>query len=455
MSFPRSKSMWLLMAGLVSGVAIFVAANAWSGDSQASGDAASKIVIATGSRPLPVTVLSLGELSAPPRVDDYRGTIEASKEAELAFRRSGRVFSVAVEEGDVVRRGQTLAQLEVDDLAAIIEATQARIDEAEAMLAELEAGPRAETIAAAAAEVSRLSAAVKLAQITTQRELELQRSNSSSIQTYDNARFQALQQEAALEAATQQYNELKAGTRSEQLVAQRARVAMLQAELKGYQVDLRDGRIVAPFDGVVGRRYLDEGTIAGPDRVVLRVLQTDPLEARFGVSPEDVRGLAPGQPVTVTLGEAAIQAEIGRIEPELDRSTRTQAVLVKIPRQQPRPDGSYADGIVPGRTASLSLGAVRNGGADSYWVPITSLARSTRGLWSLMAVVEGPAGQSIVQRRDVQVLETDTRLARISGGMIAAGDRVVAAGLHRLTPGMAVAPVDREALRQVESLSLN
>ncbi|QDS90176.1 Multidrug resistance protein MdtA precursor [Rosistilla ulvae] len=445
----------MLAAAAVVGPAIFFAANNWTGASQARPDAAATIASAAGSRPLPVTTLQLGQLAAPPRIDDYRGTIQASKEADLAFRRSGRVLSIAVEEGDIVRRGQTLAQLEVDDLDASVEATEARIAEAEAMLVELAAGPRKQTIAAAAAEVSRLTAAVELAQITTARELELQRSNSSSIQSYDNARFQAAQQESALEAADQQLKELQAGTRPEQLAAQRARVAMLHAELKGYQVDLRDGRIVAPFDGVVGRRFLDEGTIASPDRVVLRVIQTDPLEARFGVSPEDTRTLSPGQEVAVTVGPTTIQATIGRIEPELDRSTRTQAVLVTIERDRQRPDGSYADGIVPGRTASLSLGVARTSDTDSYWVPITSLARSTRGLWSLMLVVEDGPDHFTVQRRDVQVLETDTRLARISGGMIAAGDHVVAAGLHRLTPGMAVAPVDSKNAHTAESLSLN
>ncbi|QDV57557.1 putative efflux pump membrane fusion protein [Rosistilla oblonga] len=455
MTSARTRSMTILVAVPVAGLAIFFAANNWTGASQGPPDAAAIIASSAGSRPLPVTTLQLGQLAAPPRIDDYRGTIQASKEADLAFRRSGRVLSIAVEEGDIVRRGQTLAQLEVDDLDAIVEATEARIAEAEAMLAELEAGPRKQTIAAAAAEVSRLSAAVELAQITTARELELQRSNSSSIQSYDNARFQAAQQESALEAADQQLKELQAGTRPEQLAAQRARVAMLHAELKGYQVDLRDGRIVAPFDGVVGRRFLDEGTIASPDRIVLRVIQTDPLEARFGVSPEDARTLSPGQEVAVTVGPTTIQAIIGRIEPELDRSTRTQAVLVTIPREQQRPDGSYADGIVPGRTASLSLGVARTSDSDSYWVPITSLARSTRGLWSLMLVVEDSPGHFAVQRRDVQVLETDTRLARICGGMIAAGDHVVAAGLHRLTPGMAVAPVDRKPPHIVETFSLN
>lgn len=441
MTVAKMQRVAFWTAGLIGGSAVLLAANAWSGGPSVSRVSEQVAAENMSSGPLPVSVVHLGNLSAPPRVDDYRGTIEASKEAELAFRRSGRVARIAVEEGDHVTRGQTLANLEVDNLQALIEATEARVREAEAVLSELVAGPRKQTIAAAAADVAQMKAAVELAKITTARELDMQRSNSSSLQSYDNARFQEVQQQAAWEAANQKLQELKAGTRTEQLVAQRARVAILQAQLKGYQVDLRDGKIEAPFDGVVARRFVDEGTIASPERVVLRVLQIDPLEARFGVAPEDAQNLSPGQGVRVTVGTTAIDAVVARIEPELDRSTRTQSVLVAIPRSNSE-RGDARDGIVPGRTASLSLGSVRSGDTHSFWVPITSLARSTRGLWSLMVVVGDSDSGFTVQRRDVQVLETDTRLARISGGMVASGDTVVAAGLHRVTPGMAVVPTD-------------
>lgn len=407
------------------------------------------------NRPLPVSVIRLGDIVAPVRTDDYRGTIQPSKEAELTFVRSGKIEQVLVSEGETVIQGAVLARLDVSDLQALVEATEARIAEAEATLAELVAGPRKQTIAAAEAEVRRLEAAAKLSQITTEREALLQRSRASSVQAYDDARFSSEQQIAALESARQNLAELVAGTRKERIDAQQARVDILKAELKGYEVDMRDSCIEAPFDGVVARRYVDEGIVAGPERAVLRVIQVDPLEARFGVSPEDARRLTKGQEMRITVGDTTVMGTVTHIEPEVDLKTRTQSVMIAIPRGERSESRSEpttvsvttgvsvaagTDGIVPGRTASLSLEGQSTLESGSYWVPITSLSRSTRGLWSLFVVTEDPQGNARIARRDVLVQETDTEFARVAGTMVAEGDRVVADGLHRLTPGLMVIP---------------
>jgi RND family efflux transporter MFP subunit len=404
------------------------------------------------TRKLSVDVIALGQLQPPRRLDQYRGTLQPSKEVDLAFRRTGKISRIDVDAGQAVRRGQVLASLDVRDLEAVIEGTRARIAEAEAVLDELIAGPRPFQIAAAEAEVERLRATVKLAQVTTNRESELRRANASSVQAYDNARFGVQRQEAALEAAVQQLAELRSGTRQEKLTAQRSRVAVLRSELKGYEIDLQDATIEAPFDGVVSKRWIDEGTVVDPTAVVLRVIQVAPLEARFGISAEDARWLTVGENVHLTVGGQSIDGTVGRIEPELDLMTRTQALFVLIPRSQPNSQ-SAGDGLVPGRTASLSITVGRSEDSDTsaFWVPIAALARSTRGLWSVMVVSESPGDAAIVQRREVQVLETDTELAKISGGMIAHGDFVVAAGLHRITPGMEVQPVTVEGSTLAEN----
>lgn len=435
-----------------------------------------------GSPALPVQVTVLGELAAPVVADRYRGVIVASKEAELAFRRSGRVESIAVKEGASVRKGDLLASLESADLRARIAAAESAIAEADSLLEEMLAGPRRQTIDAAEAEVRRLRATVELAITTSQRQQSLLAVNASSEQQYDDARSLLDQQTAALAAAEERLSELREGTRAEQVSAQRSRVEGLRAQLRSLEVDLADSRIVAPFDGVIARRYLDEGAVVGPESRAMRLLQIDPLEARFGVSHADAIRIQIGQPVTLTLDDRAILGTVARIEPEVDLLTRTQGVFVTIDSRdwgtgdsanEPDATGpvvtgpatiessttgrepSRAGAIVPGQTVSLALGTTTLAGGSAvaatrsttdeasdpqrgWWVPLTALARAERGLWSLFAVVDDPAGGCRIERREVQVLAIEAERARVAGTLIAEGDRVVFGAIHRVTPGMKV-----------------
>ena len=407
------------------------------------------------AKPLPVEVTVLGDLAAPQVSDTYRGLILASKEAELAFRRGGRVETIEVKEGAAVRQGDVLATLDAADIQASIDVAKSQIAEAEAMLGELVAGPRIQTIEVAEAEVRRLAATVELAKTTAKRQQSLIEVNASSYQQLDDAMSSLDQQTAALAAADQRLSELREGTRKEQVAAQRSRVDGLKAQLRSLEVNLSDSRIVAPFAGVIARRYLDEGAVVGPESRALRLLQIDPLEARFGVSPTDAAALTLDQPVVLTLGQEKIVATVSRIEPEVDLVTRTQGLFVSIGPDALRQN---ADGaavgigrcavLVPGQTVSLSLSSTRpaadsqsNAASDQLWVPLGALSRADRGLWSLFAVVETDGGGFVIERREVQVLAIEAELARVGGALVSAGDRVVSGALHRVTPGMKVEPI--------------
>jgi len=119
--------------------------------------------------PLPVETFVLGEIKPPSQLDWYRGLVVPSKEADLGFRRGGRIDQIHVEEGDRVQRGAVLATLDSSDVRSQLLATKSQIREAEALLAELVAGPRAQTIGAARSEVERLAAIAALSRVTADR----------------------------------------------------------------------------------------------------------------------------------------------------------------------------------------------------------------------------------------------------------------------------------------------
>jgi multidrug efflux pump subunit AcrA (membrane-fusion protein) len=452
---PFSSSKWILrsLMGLGAMAAVVaLAASLFPGLRDSLANAPAQATEGYGfHRALPVKAIRLNELPAPERMDRYRGTVEASKSASLSFRRSGRLLQLHVREGDRVEVNQLLAILDSRDLQAALRGIDSRIEEAQAVLAEQEAGPRQQSIKAAHAQLRERQSDLDLAQLTLAREENLQKSRASSQQAYDESRMNLERATAATQAAQEQLEELQAGTRKEQIVAQKARIQALQAEREDLLVQLNDCQLLAPFSGVVARRFVDEGIIAVPDRAILKVLQVDPLEARFGLSADDAAKLRPGDPIKLSKGNCVYPATVARIEPELDLATRTQGVIISITTPGTAcAVASVADStpLVPGQTVSLGLSGTPTA-EDEFWVPIQALSRSIRGLWSAMAITANGGGW-MIKRHDVQVLEIDGGLARIRALTLGSQDWIVAEGLHRITPGLDVEPVASNPISEMD-----
>lgn len=405
---------------------------------------------------LSVRTATLGEHAGPANRVAYRGKLVPTKEVQLAFRRSGRIAEIAVDEGSTVALGERLATLDAADLRASLAASTAQIEEASALLKELIAGPRLEVIRAAEAEVQRLQASVRLAEVSYARQQQLYEQSVGSGQAFDEARFGLDQQQAALTVAQERLAELHAGTRAEQIESQKARLAALQANRDLLQVQLADTEIIAPFAGQIAKRTLDEGAIVGPDTPVLRLIQIDPLEAHFGLSPSDAQRLPSGLQVQIQCQQQMLSGIVSRCEPELDPLTHTQKVVVTLAASQDAANSRDANAAVvtAGQTVSLLLPFV-NRDEPGYWVPATALTRASRGMWSLyMAIPEATLvsdaeedqrtntdlieSRYLIERREVQVMEVADGLCLIVGKSVRAGELYVTTGLHRLAPGILV-----------------
>ncbi|MEL6898541.1 MAG: efflux RND transporter periplasmic adaptor subunit, partial [Planctomycetota bacterium] len=303
---PKSLGGWWISVLAVLGTgaiisAVVAAINITNANAAAEAESASQEV-----NTLPVRLLTLGEIDRPSVLQRYRGAIRPHKQARLAFRRGGPIQSVAVHAGDRFEKDQPLAQLDVSDLTSQAAALRARRDAAQAQLDELKSGPRTQTIAAAQAEVRRLTADVKLADTSRRRQETLNRQGATSQQNADAAKYQYQSLVAKLDAAQQKLSELEEGTRAEQIQAQTANVGVIDAELQQLEVSLNDSRIQAPFDGVVAQRFVDEGTIAGPTMPVLSVYTADEMEVRFGLPLAQSAALKAGDEVSVRLDDQRV-----------------------------------------------------------------------------------------------------------------------------------------------------
>ncbi len=156
---------------------------------------------------------------------EYSGVLKSARSSELGFKRTGQLIKVHAEQGEVVEAGQLLAELDTDLLMASKQELRAKLRGAEALLAELMAGPRQQTIEFAKTQVADLEAQLTLAQADYDRFQQLYQSRAISDQEFDSVRVRLASINQRLNGAREQLNELQEGTRTEQIEAQRAAVA--------------------------------------------------------------------------------------------------------------------------------------------------------------------------------------------------------------------------------------
>src|ERR1019366_1925814 len=196
------------------------------------------------------------------------GTVEAT-EAALGVQVPGRLETVRVHEGDLVKERDTLGALDLHELSARRAQVVAQLAAARALLDEMERGARPEELAQAREADS--TAAVRLADARKdfERDQPLARTGTISAQAFDKSRLALEVARSQKDQAAQQLLLVREGPRAERVTGQRAVVAQADAMLRQADATLANAVVIAPFDGVVSVRNREPGeTVAAGSPVV-------------------------------------------------------------------------------------------------------------------------------------------------------------------------------------------
>jgi multidrug efflux pump subunit AcrA (membrane-fusion protein) len=422
MTIRQKMTRSLAAALLLAAVVTIVSGMQASGQPELAGERSGE-----DSAALPVAVLRVSKVAGVELSRTYTGVVKPRRTADIGFERSARLIELSVDDGDVVQCGDVLAQLDTRRLHARRAEIEARLDAARAMLDELVAGPRQETIAAAVAVVEDLTAQFELADRTYQRLQDLSDRNAVTPQSVDDASFARDSARSRLTAAQRQLEELQTGTRKERLAAQRATVAELQASLSDVEIAIDESRLYAPFTGRIASRMVDEGAVVQPGQPVFRIVEHQHLEARIGLPAEITDEMIEAATVTLDVNGRKWPAQFERALPEVDIATRTRVIVLAI-------DSSASDALVPGQIVRAEI--ARSAALEGYWLPTEALSPGVRGMWSAWAVVEAD-GQDVVERRMLEIVHVRGDRVLVQG-TIADGDRIIAGGTQRVVPGQRV-----------------
>lgn len=387
---------------------------------------------AVAARPLPVAAQTVQQIQGVEYQRHYTGEVVARRRSQLGFELAGLITEVLVDDGDRVKQGDRLASLDTALLKTQQAEVEAQRDAAKALLAEMVAGPRAEKIALARAQVTEQAARAKFWQQERDRQTELFERGTTGRKEYLDAVAQSDAASAAEQVAQENLNELLAGTRAEQLAAQRATVARLEAAVRQFDVQLSKSNLLAPFDGSVALRMVDDGEVVAAGHPVIDLIEDSKLEARVGVPVRIIDQVNVGQEYELLCQGRKIRATLQTILPAVDLSTRTRTLVLEIKQ------GTGAK-LAAGQVTRLTLS--ENVKQSGYWVPMEAVVKGNRGLWAVYAleVDSDQPTEALVEQRVVEVLHSESDRVFVRG-LLSDGDLIVASGANRIVPGQRVAP---------------
>lgn len=332
------------------------------------------------------------------------GTVEARRSYALGPTLASRVARVLVDQGDTVRAGQLLAELDPVDLEDRLASGRIAAERA------------ASAIHAAEAQLVEAQSRAQLAGASAQRYTELRARGFVSQEASDAKGHDANAAKAAADAAAAQLSVSRRDR--ERALADVAGVGKLRAQ----------ARLASPVDGVVSARLVEPGTTVVAGQAVLQVIDPASLWIKARIDQGQAGGVRLGQAAQIVLrsdANRAYQAQVERVDWVSDAVTEERIVNVGFAA---RPEGISVGELVEVTIRTAELQQARS-------VPAAAVKRLQRqdGVWRLAG------GRVAFQPVKLGITTLDGRSQIIEG--LQAGDEVVVHSERELKPDARVKAV--------------
>jgi RND family efflux transporter MFP subunit len=365
----------------------------WTARSPSEADDPNHQVATSGETPAAVTRVERRSFD---NALTIAGEFKPFQDVDVHAKVAGYIRKIYVDVGDRVKEGQTLAVLEIPELAAQLAGADAAVRRAQ------------EEIRRAQSDVERAQSTHAAAHSAYERLKQAADSRAGLVaqQEVDDSQAKDLETEAQVSSA-------RAALSSAQQQLQVAQANQQQfAALSNYS------HIVAPFAGVVTNRYADTGALiqAGTSSStqalpVVRLAQTSKLRLVLAIPESVAAQIHLGDPVKVRVQalQQDIEGKVSRFADSLDRQTRTMETEIDFDNR----DGH----LIPGMYAETRLSLREK--KDALTIPLEAVTRNGND-----ATVLAVNAQNIVEERHVRLgLEDEKRVEVVSG--LTDGDRVI------------------------------
>lgn len=376
---------------------------------------------------------------------ELTGTVAVREPVDVGAVAGGlRVESVLVDEGDFVEKGAVLAELDSAMIREQIAQQEARLRASEANAARAANPVREQDTSAAQATLSQAQAqiaqeeanlvqarsALSFAQTsydryqglfnegaTTRQEVENKQADlerSRSLVRAAEERVRAAQ--FAAEGARQRLDLSQAGGRVEDVIVAESNADEIRTVIRQLEIQLAQTAVRAPMSGLVLKRSTHLGDITTPGAAMFQMAGQGQLELWADVPQDDLPSMAPGTPVSVSVGAKKLQGKVRGVAPSMDVRSRLATVRIALPADARLLPGMFLRGELAGakRQALVVAPSTVLGPAEAPYV---------------MVVRDGHA-----RKQPVKVGSRGADYVEIASGL-AAGDPVVLSGAALLSDG--------------------
>lgn len=321
----------------------------------------------TPSKPVPVRATRAAMTILRPSIDLIGAIVPIpERTCEISAQTEGQIAGVLIVEGQSVRAGDRLIKLDCRLAEARLAGARAAEQRANATLAKLEHGPRAEEVEAAHQTARQLAAvarslAAKLDALRSMRD----KGDLSDVEFGQaQARFDAA--EAESRAAESRLRLLEAGTRSEEIAEAQAEVALAAADVVSAELAVEFCTIRSPIDGVVIQLRAHSGAYVMPADLLASVIDASRLFVQARVPSTHFTRVRVGAPADIWTGpgaDAALRGAVARLGAQADADTGDVDVFVSIDNER---------GLVPGLACRMRVWLPELN--DALTIPVAAVA---------------------------------------------------------------------------------
>lgn len=366
----------------------------------------------TTSAPKSVKVVRVAQIPME-RTVTALGSLAAYDQTTVSVKTPGRLKSISVDLGSVVKQGQVVAQIETQDYLLQIQQATAALAQARARLglAANRTGDRIDP--ERTSTVRQAQAVLDEAQAQHQRALSLFEQGIISKAQVDTS-------ESSYKVALSRYEDALEEVNDRQAV-----LAQRRSELDLARQQLADATIYAPFDGAVQERHASVGEYLGAGAPLATIVRMNPLLLRGEVPERAAPNVRIGQRVRVTVeGDSHVyMGYIARLSPTISPQTRMLMVEAEVPNNGALRPGAFAhaDIVIDAHSKAMAVPAKA----------ITTFA----GVDKVLLVQDGK-----VSEKSVSTGRRVTEWVEVNSG-VKVGDMVVLEP-GNLQPGQAVTVVE-------------
>ena len=213
---------------------------------------------------------------------NYLGQISAKQHTNLSFEYSGKIIDIHVDNGDIVKKGQILAQQNIQLLTYKTSELQSQIAQSQA-------------------------------QIT------LNKANLSRIKTLSSNGYSSKQRLDELNAENQ---------------ILKAQINGLNARIQTLNYQKEKSALVAPFNGVITKRLISRGEVIAPGTPSFRIIESANNEINVGIPSKVASALMLGQQLQIKINDQIRQAKLIAIGQQIDAVNRTVQLRLKMLKKQ-------------------------------------------------------------------------------------------------------------------------